>query len=240
MSARRTWYGRMRPPSRIGDAGDGRIPIEMSKPRRIGSEQSTTRTALLDAALQLMSEEGYAAVTSRRLAAKAGLKPQLVHYYFRTMDDLFVALVHRGAEQNLERQERALASPRPLRALWELSSDPAGSVLTAELAALANHRKAIRTELAAYAEEFRRIQRRALDELLRRYGVETSVVPSGAGPVILTGLSQIIGLEEALGFTTGHDELRRLVEGWIDHHEGEPLVEPASPHTPAPTAASDS
>ena len=41
-----------------------------------------------------MLEEGYAAVTSRRVAAKANLKPQLVHYYFRTMDDLFLA-IHR-------------------------------------------------------------------------------------------------------------------------------------------------
>ena len=35
-------------------------------------------------------KECYAAVTSRRLANKAGLKPQLVHYYFRTMEELFV------------------------------------------------------------------------------------------------------------------------------------------------------
>ena len=212
----------------------------MSKPRRIGSEQSATRSALLDAALQLMLEEGYAAVTSRRLAAKAGLKPQLVHYYFRTMDDLFVALVRRGAEQNLARQERALASPQPIRALWEQSSDPAGSVLTAELAALANHRKAIRTELAAFAEEFRRIQHLALDELLERYGVDTSGIPPGAAPVILTGLSQIIGLEEALGFTTGHDALRRLVEDWIARHEGAAPVEPPPSGASAPASASGS
>ena len=42
----------------------------------------------MDAAEQLLLEEGYAAVTSRRVGARAGLKPQLVHYYFRTMDDL--------------------------------------------------------------------------------------------------------------------------------------------------------
>ena len=72
-----------------------------------------------------MLDEGYAAVTSRRVAARAGLKPQLVHYYFRTMDDLFVALIRRGAEQNLEHQARALASPQPLRALWELGATPA-------------------------------------------------------------------------------------------------------------------
>ena len=104
-------------------------PEPMTSTRRIGTESSATRTALLDAAQQVLLEEGYAAATSRRVAARAGLKPQLVHYYFRTMDDLFLALVRRGAEQNLERQAEALASPEPLRALWELSSDPAASAL---------------------------------------------------------------------------------------------------------------
>ena len=46
-------------------------------------------------------EEGYAAVTSRRVADAAGLKPQLVHYYFRTMEDLFLEVFRRRAEEGL-------------------------------------------------------------------------------------------------------------------------------------------
>ena len=65
---------------------------------------------LLDAAERVMIAEGYAAVTSRRVAAEAGLKPQLVHYYFATMDDLFLAVFRRRAEVGLERQAAALAS----------------------------------------------------------------------------------------------------------------------------------
>jgi AcrR family transcriptional regulator len=42
-------------------------------PRRIGAKDSKTRAQLLDAAERLLLEEGYAAVTSRRLAASAGL-----------------------------------------------------------------------------------------------------------------------------------------------------------------------
>ena len=60
--------------------------------RKIGGESSLTRTALLDAAEKLMRKEGYAAVTSRKLASVAKLTPQLVHYYFRTMDELYLAL----------------------------------------------------------------------------------------------------------------------------------------------------
>ncbi|HVW82116.1 MAG TPA: TetR/AcrR family transcriptional regulator [Mycobacteriales bacterium] len=191
----------------------------MRSGRRIGAEDSATRNALLDAALQLLLEEGYASVTSRKVAGRAGLKPQLVHYYFRTMDDLFLALVRRGAALSLERQARALESPTPLRALWELSTDPAGTTLTTELFALANHRKAIRAELAAHAEEFRRLQRDALVAVLDSYGVDLGEVPPAVLPVLVTGLSQILVLEAALGMTTGHAELRELVESWIARYE---------------------
>jgi TetR/AcrR family transcriptional regulator len=188
--------------------------------RRLGAEDSASRSALLDAAQHLLLEEGYAAVTSRRVAARAGLKPQLVHYYFRTMDDLFLALVRRGAEQNLERQARALASPQPLRALWELANDPAGTTLTVELFALSNHRKAIRAELAAYAEQFRRLQRDALATVLEGYGLNPRAYPPDAVLVLLTSLSQVLVMEEALGVTTGHAEMRALVEQVLAGWEG--------------------
>ena len=58
-----------------------------------------------------MLDSGYAAVSSRRVAAVADVRPALVHYYFRTMDDLFLATFQRRAEQGLVHQQRALQSP---------------------------------------------------------------------------------------------------------------------------------
>jgi AcrR family transcriptional regulator len=192
----------------------------MTAPRRIGAEDSATRAALLDAAQQLMLEEGYAAVTSRKVAAKAGLKPQLVHYYFRTMDDLFLALVRRGAEQNVARHARALESPNPLRALWEFSSDPAGATLIMEFSALANHRKAIRAELAAYAEQFRRLETEAIAAVLTRADADADALAPEAVAVLMTSISRILVLEEALGMTTGHAAMRALVEQYLERYEG--------------------
>ena len=192
----------------------------MTSARRIGAEDSKTRAALLDAAQELMLEEGYASVTSRRVAAKAGLKPQLVHYYFRTMDDLFLALLRQGAERNLERQARALASPQPLRALWAFSSEPAGAALTMEFSALANHRKAIRTEVAAYAETFRRLQAETVAAALDGYGIDVEAFPPEGVLVAITAISRILVLEETLGVTGGHTELRALVERYLSELEG--------------------
>ena len=69
-----------------------------------------------------MVEEGYAAATSRRVAAEAEVKPALVHYYFPSMDELFLDVLRAGAEMNLQRLREALSDGKPLHALWQLSS----------------------------------------------------------------------------------------------------------------------
>ena len=192
----------------------------MTSPRRIGTDESKTRAALLDAAQQLMLEEGYAGVTSRRVAAKAGLKPQLVHYYFRTMDDLFLAMFRRGADHNLELQTRALASAQPLRALWDFSSEPAGASLYMEFAALANHRPVIRAEVNEYAERFRRLQIDALAGMLDRSGVDADAFPPAALLLVLQSVSRFLVMEQALGMSTGHAETLALVERLLTQFEG--------------------
>jgi hypothetical protein len=136
------------------------------------------------------------------------------------MDDLFLALVQRGAAQNLERQARALASPQPLRELWAVSSDRAGTTLSMEFSALANHRKAIRTALGTYAEEFRRRQSEALTTVLEGYGIDPVAFPPDALLFAFTSFSRLLVIEEALGMTSGHAEIRALVDRYLDHYEG--------------------
>jgi TetR/AcrR family transcriptional regulator len=191
----------------------------MAVTRRLGAEDSVTRAALLDAAQALMVEEGYAAVTSRRVAAKAGLKPQLVHYYFRTMEDLFVALVRRGAARSRDRQAAALASPQPLWALWELNTDPADRTFITEVVALANHRKELRAEIADVARMLREEQVEGLAPVLEHYGVADSLTPE-AFLVVANSLGQVLVMEDALGVRTGHAAARSFVEEMLTRFEG--------------------
>lgn len=191
--------------------------------RRIGAEDSATRAALLDAAQALMVERGYAAVTSRKVAARAGCAPPLVHYYFRTMDDLFVALVRRGAEQARARQAKALASPQPLRALWELHTDPAGRTVITEMAALANHRKALRAEIATLADQLRREQIDAITPVLAASGL-ADVISAEAFVTLANALGQVLVMEDALGVTVGHDAVRALVEQVLARQEAAPTT----------------
>jgi AcrR family transcriptional regulator len=194
----------------------------VSASRRIGTETSKTRAALLEATERLMLEEGYAAVTSRRVAAAAELKPQLVHYYFRTMDDLFLALFRGRAEQGLERQARALASAQPLWALWEFSRDPRGTALTMEFIALANHRKEIRAEIAKSAERFRAEQLKGFQNVLQRYGIDPDECPPIVCTVLMSSISRFLVIEhETLGMSSGHAETVAFVERFIRQLEGD-------------------
>jgi AcrR family transcriptional regulator len=190
--------------------------------RRIGAPDAKNRGLLLDAAEQLMLEEGYAAVTSRRLANKAGLKPQLVHYYFRTMEELFLEVFRRRAEEGLAAQARALNSPQPLWALWRFGTDPGFTRISMEFMALANHRKEMRAEIAYYAERFRDEQRQAVTAALQRYGVDTAEMPPVVWTVLMTSLSRFLVLEQAIGMSGGHAETLELVENYLRRLEGEP------------------
>lgn len=200
----------------------------MASNRRIGLEQSKTRALLLDATDQLMREEGYAAVSSRRVAARAGLKPQLVHYYFRTMDDLFLALFRERTEDGLARHAEALASDQPLRALWEVSRDPEGTALIMEFSALANHRKVIAAEIQHYGDRLREMQVAALSRTLEGRGVDPNALPPVVASVLIASVSLFLRMEDGIGMSSGHAETEALIERWIAQ------LEPGSRPGPPP------
>ena len=77
--------------------------------------QIDTRQALLDAAEELFSQKGYAAVGIRQIVEKAGCNIAAINYHFGSKSDLHIQTVRRA----MERPESAAA--------WEiLSTRPAG------------------------------------------------------------------------------------------------------------------
>jgi AcrR family transcriptional regulator len=188
--------------------------------RRRPNDDSATRTALLDAAEALMLEEGYAAVSSRRIASRAGL-PNAIHYYFETMDDLFIALFRRGAARSLARQEEVLASPQPLWAFWDLLLDRSNGDLNTEFIALANHRKAIRSEIAESSRTFRRGQLAALAGVIESSRSSDAARSPEAVVLLLSAVSRYLTTENAFDLDIGHAEVVEFVEHCIRAIEGE-------------------
>jgi AcrR family transcriptional regulator len=179
-----------------------------------------------------MRAEGYAAVSTRRVAKEVGPTPALVHYYFPTTDDLLVAVYRRAVERTQARFTEAVASKRPLRALWALSTDPSCTALAMEFMALANHRKVIRTEIVRSADCFRKMQADALANLPR--GNALNLCPPLGLTVLMAGISRVLVMEEALGIDAGHAEARDFVEGWLRRLEPSRKPRPRSkPQRPA-------
>jgi AcrR family transcriptional regulator len=175
---------------------------------------------LLHAAEQILLDEGYAAVSTRRVAAAAGTDKALVHYYFGTMDDLFIAVFRRNAEHGAQRLREALASAQPLWGVWEALHDQSSTALMTEFIALANHRKAVKAVMVENSRKFRRMQLDGLAAVLESYGLDPKEWPPAAVIVLLSGISRYLRTDEAFGVGLGHDETVELVERHIAALEG--------------------
>lgn len=187
----------------------------MSAPRKPKADISA-RQRLIEATAKIMREEGYAAATSRRVAAEAGVKQALVYYYFPTMDHLYVQVLRAGAEASLERMRESLTADEPLHTLWTMSSDFRLTGLNTEFMALANHRKAIRAELKSYAERVRDIETAAVAVALRARGVDLQEYPPTAVSMLIAQTARSLCNENAVGVTLGHDEFRAFMERQLD------------------------
>ena len=194
----------------------------MKEKRRIGTAQSATHTAILDAAQTLMIEDGYAAVSARRVAVQAGIKPALVQYYFPTMDMLLLTLYRRAADLSIDNQIATLSSPQPLRALWMLSSDARYAALAIEFMALANHRKSIQAEIARYSKRARHLQAEALGNILQGTRFASPTFSAIGVSLILAGVARGLVMEEGLGIGEGHPDARAIVEAWLNEIEPTP------------------
>jgi hypothetical protein len=132
------------------------------------------------------------------------------------MDDLFLEVFRRRAEQGLARFAEFVASGPTLRHLWEQGDDDSGAPFNIEFIALANHRKAVRAEMASYAERFRAMQLDAVARALARAGVPAVEVAPEAVLLAMIGTSQVMALEATLDVDTGHAETRTYVARLLD------------------------
>ena len=184
----------------------------MAVARRVGAEGSVARTAILDATELVMVEDGYAAASTRRVAARAGLKPSLVHYYFPTTDDMHIAVYRRAAEWASAELAKALADPEPLMALWNYTIDTTRTALTVEFMAMAVHRKAIQAAISEHAGETHALQ---LEVIERALGARAKDLPPVVLSSIISALGRSLVMEAGIGAGFGHAEAQVWFENWL-------------------------
>ena len=77
-------------------------------------------------------------------------------------------------------------------------------------------------EIARYAERFRAAQLEAVTAALTARGITEDQLPPIVALLAMTGLSQVLSLEDALGVTAGHDTTRSFIEQAIARLEPSP------------------
>jgi AcrR family transcriptional regulator len=82
-----------------------------------------TRTGILDAARTAILVDGYAALSTRRVADLAGVPLSQIHYHFGSKRQLVLAVLEAENERLLERQAQMFDAPDPLWVRWDRACD---------------------------------------------------------------------------------------------------------------------
>jgi TetR/AcrR family transcriptional regulator len=191
----------------------------MAQPQVVRAQEE----AFLDAAERLLLELGYPGVTTRRLAAEAGLNHGLVHYYFGSVENLLVRVLERFTERLTARQRAMYANPevsfldkwrQAMRYL--VGEDVEYEKIWLELQAIAWNHPELQERVAQINDEWRAVLTEAFAEPRERYGIE---MPLDALVSLVMTFNEGIILERAQGIATGHQELLEWIDSWLDGRE---------------------
>lgn len=182
--------------------------------------------ALLDAAESLLVEVGYAAITVRRLADRAGLNHGLVHYYFGSMEEVFLQTLERFTDRLIERQIALYAAEAPFVDRWRTAMSYVQADLDSgyqkvwfELQAMAWNHAEMRDRLAAVMRRWIDVLVPAFDVGLDELGVDKDRFPTTDVVTLVTTFNQGVMLQHLSGFTDGHEELLTMFDRWLtDRH----------------------
>jgi AcrR family transcriptional regulator len=192
-------------------------------PARKTSARSNAEEALLDAAERLLVEVGHAGITTRRLAQEAGLNHGLVHYYFGSVENVFLRALERFTERLTQRQRAMYAADVPFIEKWRtamryLSEDALYEKVWFELQSLAWNKPEMRDRVARVNAEWRAVLTEAFAEPRDRYGIP---MPLEALVSMVITFNEGIMLERLSGVEEGHRELLEWIEGWLTEKEAE-------------------
>lgn len=186
--------------------------------RPMGTAGSARWHEMLDGAEDILREEGYAALTSRRVAERIGVKQRLVYYYFRTMEDLIVETIRRLSIRELDRLREALAEKQPIHHIWDVCLHTIDVRLMSEFIALSNRVPAAKKEVIGFIRESRVMQGAALAAAFERRPNAAKIPPLGLA-LLAQSLAVSLIREAELGVKTGHDEILATVEDFLSKLE---------------------
>jgi AcrR family transcriptional regulator len=183
-------------------------------------------TALLDAAETLLVEVGYAGVTVRALAERAGVNQGLVHYYFGSMEELLLQTLERFTGRLIDRQVALYAGTEPFADKWRtamvyLTEDLQSGYqkIWLELQAMAWNHDGMRDRVAKVLDTWIDVLRPAFATGLVELGDDTARLPPDVVVALVATFNQGIMLERLSGADSGHAPLLAWIDGLITKQE---------------------
>lgn len=173
---------------------------------------------MLNATEAILREEGYGALTSRRVAERIGVKQRLVYYYFPTMDNLIIETFRQLCVRELELMSQALESERPLREVWNICIHTGDAPLISEFIALAHRIDGLQDEVISFIEKSRKLQITALTKALGRPKRTDQLQPSVIA-MIATSVALALTREAELGISLGHRQTKAAIEQFFKEFE---------------------
>ena len=85
--------------------------------------EMNTSTRILEAARRCLLADGYAALSTRKVAEDAGVPLSQIHYHFGSKEELILALLRKENDRLLGRQAEMFAREIPLWKRWEQACD---------------------------------------------------------------------------------------------------------------------
>lgn len=193
--------------------------LTVSESTRIGTQQR-----LLDAAERLLVDVGYGGITARKLAEEAGANLGLVHYYFGSMEELFLQVLERFTGDLIARQRAMYAAPGPYIEKWRqamryLDEDRPYQKIWWELQAMAWNHAEYRARVEKVHDAWRDAMRDAVREALSRYDLDDDVFTTEAWVTLIVTVNEGIILERLSGVTRGHKDLLTGIDRWLESLE---------------------
>ena len=159
-------------------------------------ELGDTKARILEAAFRRLATEGYAALSTREIAKDAGVNHALIHYHYRTKDQLVMAVLEAANRKLLERQEALYRTPTGFAEKW------------------AQARRFYEADLAS---GFVRVQAELWAASLSNPGLREKFLPQLLAwkQVVLGGVRDALAAAEATGFELPPFFTAEAIAWWI-------------------------
>ena len=192
----------------------------------ISEARSANEEVFLDAAERLLVSTGYAGISVRRLADEAGANHGLVHYYFGSMEELFLRVLERFTLRLIERQRAMYSSDAPFIDKWRAAMDFLDEDIAAgypkvwfELKAMAWNHPDMRERVTRVNDEWREVLTDAFTSAAKEYGLDRRRFPVAAMVSLVMTFNVGLMMERMEGITAGHKELLGGIDRWLQELE---------------------